>query len=168
MANRKRSDDATAQKARGDRALGWRIRRFRTKLGLSREALGHHVRRSEGWVYQVEKGEAEPGYFDLLGLARALGVEVTQLLTDQEQGTQQRSTSASPPTQPQVIGASDPGMMVNDPWPAGLTPGEWLEEMRRRAFLRAMATVTGATAIGWWPSPGHATRSLHRSRSMPG
>jgi transcriptional regulator with XRE-family HTH domain len=148
VANRKRSTSTTPRKGRGDPALGLRVRRFRTKLGLSQEALGHLVCRSEGWVYLVERGDAEPGYFDLTHLAGALNVDVEQLLHDGAG----RISNASAMVQSQVIPVSDPAMMVLDPSAAGMSPGEWLEEMRRRAFLRAMATVTGATAIGWWPS----------------
>lgn len=135
-----------------------RIRRLRTRLGLSQEALGHRVDRSEGWVYQVEKGEAEPGYLDLLKIAEVFNVTLVQLLDDREtrELQQAKGKSASPTSSSGVTRAPDPGMMEADRWPAGIDPGEWLEEMRRRAFLRAMATMTGATAVGWWPSPGTA------------
>jgi transcriptional regulator with XRE-family HTH domain len=139
--------------------LGLRIRKARTKLGLSQEALGHHVGRSEGWVFQVEKGDAEPGYCDLLNLAAVLQVNLGQLVEDEAPvGVQQAESRAAPPkAQRGLTAAPDPGMMEADPQTAGLSPSEWLEEMRRRAFLLAAATVTGAAAVGWWPRAGQGS-----------
>jgi DNA-binding XRE family transcriptional regulator len=145
---------------RGDAALGLRIRKFRSKLGISQEALGHLVGRSEGWVFQIEKGAAEPGYFDLVNLASVFDVDVARLLKDEdENGTQRRSNVMPATTSLRVSSTPDPAMMVIDPPASGMTPGEWLEEMRRRAFLRAMATVTGATALGWWPPADQAANT---------
>jgi transcriptional regulator with XRE-family HTH domain len=62
------------------RELGLRIRKFRNQLGLSQEALAHRVGRSEGWMLQVENGRTDPVYSDLVNLATALNVDISQLV----------------------------------------------------------------------------------------
>lgn len=64
----------------GDRALGDRIRKLRTRLNLSQEVTAHRIGRSEGWLLQAENGRADPGYTDLLRLAPVLEAHISQLL----------------------------------------------------------------------------------------
>lgn len=139
--------------AQGDPDLGRRIRKYRERRGLSRPELAQQVGRSKGWLLKVENGRTDPLRSDLVLLADRLGIEVERFFRDDESSGASRangSTSASM-RQRRLTPASDPGMIEAEVWPAGSDPGEWLEEMRRRAFLRAMATMTGASAIGWWP-----------------
>jgi transcriptional regulator with XRE-family HTH domain len=76
------SNKQTRQRRRstGDRLLGDRIRKFRTRLNLSQESAAHQIGRSEGWLLQVENGRADPGYTDLLVLAPVLGVHISELV----------------------------------------------------------------------------------------
>jgi transcriptional regulator with XRE-family HTH domain len=136
------------------RSLGDRVRKYRNRLGLSQEALAHRIGRSEGWMLLVENGRADPAYSDLLHLAEVLQVETIQLIEDEAESSTNRRDSrrAAFDSQSTVTNARFPAMMDSDPGKAGDQPGDWLEEMRRRAFLRAAATLTGATAMGWWPA----------------
>lgn len=68
------------RRSSGDRALGDRIRKYRTRLNLSQEVAAHRVGRSEGWLLQVENGRADPGYTDLVRLAPVLEVHIGQLI----------------------------------------------------------------------------------------
>jgi transcriptional regulator with XRE-family HTH domain len=56
-------------------ALGRRIRELREKAGRSREQLAAAVGVSVRAVVQWELGEREPGWFNILALAEALGVD---------------------------------------------------------------------------------------------
>lgn len=62
--------------------LGLRIKKMRLKRALSQEATAHAVGRSPGWLLLVEKGQADPGYSDLVNLARVFKVDVGQLIAD--------------------------------------------------------------------------------------
>ncbi len=55
--------------------LGGRIRELREGAGLSREQLGEAAGVSVRAVVQWELGEREPGWFNMLALAEALGVD---------------------------------------------------------------------------------------------
>ena len=134
--------------SKGDLALGVRVRKYRDQQRLDRATVAHQIGRSRGWLFKVETGQTGVLIADLLKLADVLKVTVEQLIHDDGD-----DVSLAPATaQQQVTTAPDPAMMVLDPSARGMTPDEWLEEMRRRAFLQAMATVTGATALGWWPA----------------
>jgi transcriptional regulator with XRE-family HTH domain len=87
-----------ARRSRGSRSLGDRIRKFRTKLCLSQEAVAHLIERSEGWLLQVENGRADPGYSDLLKLAEALKVDLRQLLEDEHDPAARPPVRTPPPT----------------------------------------------------------------------
>ena len=63
--------DKDPRKAR----LGNRIRELREAAGLTREQLGAAARVSVRAVVQWELGEREPGWFNMLALAAALGVD---------------------------------------------------------------------------------------------
>ena len=60
--------------------LGGRIRELREGAGLSREQLGDAAGVSLRAVVQWELGEREPGWFNMLALAAALGVPCTAFL----------------------------------------------------------------------------------------
>jgi transcriptional regulator with XRE-family HTH domain len=62
--------------------LGDRIRELREVARLSREQLADGAGVSIRAVIQWEVGEREPGWFNMLALAEALGVEVTAFLTE--------------------------------------------------------------------------------------
>jgi transcriptional regulator with XRE-family HTH domain len=55
--------------------LGNRIRELREAAGLTREQLGAAAGVSVRAVVQWELGEREPGWFNVLALAAALGVD---------------------------------------------------------------------------------------------
>jgi transcriptional regulator with XRE-family HTH domain len=57
--------------------LGGRIRELRAGAGLSREQLAQAAGVSVRAVVQWELGEREPGWFNVLALAEALGVDCT-------------------------------------------------------------------------------------------
>jgi transcriptional regulator with XRE-family HTH domain len=57
--------------------LGGRIRELREAAGLSREQLSEEAGVSVRAVVQWELGEREPGWFNMLALAEALGVDCT-------------------------------------------------------------------------------------------
>ena len=57
--------------------LGWRIRELREGAGQSREQLAGAAGVSVRAVVQWELGEREPGWFNVLALAEALGVDCT-------------------------------------------------------------------------------------------
>jgi transcriptional regulator with XRE-family HTH domain len=58
-------------------ALGDRIRELREGAGLGREQLAAAAGVSVRAVVQWELGEREPGWFNMLALAEALGVDCT-------------------------------------------------------------------------------------------
>jgi transcriptional regulator with XRE-family HTH domain len=57
--------------------LGGRIREVREGAGLSREQMAEAAGVSVRAVVQWELGEREPGWFNMLALAAALGVDCT-------------------------------------------------------------------------------------------
>ena len=57
--------------------LGNRIRELREGAGLGREQLAEAAGVSARGVVQWELGEREPGWFNVLALAAALGVDCT-------------------------------------------------------------------------------------------
>jgi transcriptional regulator with XRE-family HTH domain len=74
------------RQAEGSPVLGLRIRKMRIKRGLSQEATAHRVGRSPGWLLMVEKGQADPGYSDLVNLAAVFEVDVGQLIAEHHDG----------------------------------------------------------------------------------
>jgi transcriptional regulator with XRE-family HTH domain len=77
-------------KRAGSSELGDRVRKFRVRLGMSQVTLAQRVRRSEGWLVQVENGRADPGYGDLLNVASVLNVDISDLVPAQ------RATTGTP------------------------------------------------------------------------
>jgi transcriptional regulator with XRE-family HTH domain/tetratricopeptide (TPR) repeat protein len=135
------------RRASGDAALGHRIRKFRDQLGLSREQLAHQVERSEGWLLLVENGRADPGYSDLVNLAARLKLAGVRELLGEAPTPNQIGSSSAPATSRLESALVPAGSMVwLESWPEGSHPEEWLEEMRRRAFLQAGVMLTGQIA----------------------
>lgn len=56
--------------------FGQRLRELREESGMSRKHLADSMELSERAVIQWELGEREPGWFNVVALAQALGVEV--------------------------------------------------------------------------------------------
>lgn len=72
----------TEQKNPELKALGARMRALRTTAGMTQEALAHAAGLHWTYVGQVERGERNLTYLNLLKLARALGVEPSRLMPD--------------------------------------------------------------------------------------
>lgn len=60
-------------------ALGARVLRLRKAAGLTQEGLAHAAGLHWTYVGQIERGERNPTYKNLLKLARGLGVPLTDL-----------------------------------------------------------------------------------------
>jgi DNA-binding XRE family transcriptional regulator len=63
-------------------AFGRRVRQFRKAAGLTQEALGHSAGLHWTYVGQIERGERNLTYRNVLKLARGLGLEPSQLMPD--------------------------------------------------------------------------------------
>jgi transcriptional regulator with XRE-family HTH domain len=62
-------------------ALGREIRRHRKALGLSQEVLAERAGLHRNYVGFLERGERNPSATTIFGLARTLGVTVSQLVS---------------------------------------------------------------------------------------
>ena len=69
---------------RGRRTLGRRIRRLRNSAGLTQVALAGAAGIGRVTLVRLEKGEHTPRYKTLERIARALGVDVSELLVEPE------------------------------------------------------------------------------------
>lgn len=65
-------------------ALGREIRRHRKALGLSQEALAERAGLHRNYVGFLERGERNPSATTIFGLARTLGVRVSELVATVE------------------------------------------------------------------------------------
>jgi transcriptional regulator with XRE-family HTH domain len=63
-------------------ALGARVRKLREAAGMTQEGLAHAADLHWTYVGQIERGERNPTYKNLLKLARGLGVDAAQLVQD--------------------------------------------------------------------------------------
>jgi transcriptional regulator with XRE-family HTH domain len=63
-------------------ALGARVRRLREAAGLTQEGLAHAAGLHWTYIGQIERGERNLTYKNLLRLAHGLGVEAAQLTRD--------------------------------------------------------------------------------------
>ena len=68
--------------ADGKRSLGSRMRELRESAGLTQEALAAEAGIGRVTLVRVEKGEQSPRFETLLAVARALGMEVGELLVE--------------------------------------------------------------------------------------
>ena len=73
-----------AMAMRGRHTLGQRIRRLRNAAGLSQDALAREAGIGRVTLVRLEKGEQTPRYKTLGAIARALGVDVLDLLVEPE------------------------------------------------------------------------------------
>lgn len=63
------------------KSLGKRIAALRKESGLSQEKLADAAGIERSYMGAIERGERNPSYDKLLGIARALGVSVSALLS---------------------------------------------------------------------------------------
>ena len=75
---------AEAVAMRGRQTLGQRIRRLRTAAGLSQDALARAAGIGRVTLVRLEKSEQTPGFETLGAIAKALGVDVADLLVEPE------------------------------------------------------------------------------------
>ena len=69
---------------RGRHTLGQRVRRLRNSAGLTQVALAGAAGIGRVTLVRLEKGEHTPRHKTLEGIARALGVDVSELLVEPE------------------------------------------------------------------------------------
>ena len=69
---------------RGRHTLGRRVRRLRNSAGLTQVALAGAAGIGRVTLVRLEKGEHTPRYKTLEGIAKALGVDVSELLVELE------------------------------------------------------------------------------------
>jgi XRE family aerobic/anaerobic benzoate catabolism transcriptional regulator len=62
--------------------LGGRVRKLRNQRGMSRKALAQHAEVSERYLAQLESGEGNCSIVLLRRIARAIGVQVSQLVSE--------------------------------------------------------------------------------------
>lgn len=60
-------------------AYGRALRELRVERNLSQEGLAHKARLDRTYVSGIERGERNPSLMNLLKLAHALGVELSEL-----------------------------------------------------------------------------------------
>lgn len=73
-----------AMAMRGRHTLGQRIRRLRSAAGLSQDALARAASIGRVTLVRLEKGEQTPRFKTLGAIARALGVDVSELVVEGE------------------------------------------------------------------------------------
>jgi transcriptional regulator with XRE-family HTH domain len=75
-------DNVTIHMRRSDQpqaALGEAIRQLRHKRGLTQEDLAHDAEITTGTLSLIERGQANPTWGTLKGIAAALGVSMAEL-----------------------------------------------------------------------------------------
>lgn len=63
-------------------ALGARVRRLRKAAGMTQEVLAHAAGLHWTYIGQIERGERNPTYRNLIRLAAGLGVEPAHVVQD--------------------------------------------------------------------------------------
>ena len=63
--------------------LGERVRHLRHQRGMTRKALAQHADVSERYLAQLESGDGNVSIVLLRRIARAMGVQVSQLVSEQ-------------------------------------------------------------------------------------
>jgi len=71
-------------------AMGKHVREARERRGMARKVLSQNAGVSERYLAQLEAGEGNASVLLLRGVARALGVPVTELIDPQEHSVEQR------------------------------------------------------------------------------
>ena len=71
-------------------AMGKHVREARERRGMARKGLSQNAGVSERYHAQLEAGEGNASVLLLRGVARALGVPVTELIDPQEHSVEQR------------------------------------------------------------------------------
>jgi len=71
-----------AMAMRGRHTLGQRIRRLRNAAGLSQDALAREAGIGRVTLVHLENGERTPRFETLVAFAKALGVDVSELLVE--------------------------------------------------------------------------------------
>lgn len=77
-----RADEAGREEAR---ILGTRIRQFRLARGWTQEQLAEQAGVHYKYLGDVERGVRNPALFNIARIARALGVPVAALFTDERE-----------------------------------------------------------------------------------
>lgn len=72
------------QNPKSQKALGATIRELRTKKGVSLEALAGDAGISKNMLSLIERGEGNPSWSTVEGIAAALGITVSQLAKQAE------------------------------------------------------------------------------------
>ncbi|HUT03610.1 MAG TPA: helix-turn-helix transcriptional regulator [bacterium] len=65
-------------------ALGKRVRKLRATRGISQEELAHRAGLHRTYVGGIERGERNVSLLNILAIARALEVHVTELFTEMD------------------------------------------------------------------------------------
>jgi transcriptional regulator with XRE-family HTH domain len=65
------------------RKLGERVREHRRHRGLTQEALAEALDLSVAYVSLIERGGRNPPYTTVVAIARALGVPMSRIVTDE-------------------------------------------------------------------------------------
>lgn len=82
-------------------ALGQRIRDLRAKQGYSQESFADSIGVHRTFIGTIERGESNLSFHNLVRIATALGVTLSQLLSGIERRASALSNNASPaPGQP--------------------------------------------------------------------
>lgn len=66
--------------------LGRRIKRLRTRLGLTQDALAEQVQLSAKYLSNIERGRENPTLDTLLRLSRSLRVELWEMFMLEQEG----------------------------------------------------------------------------------
>lgn len=74
------TDEMLAQMHSGDAVIGRRIRKFREERGMSKDTLAAEVSVDGSTIYRWEKGSRIPDVPTLMRIAKALGVEIRDLV----------------------------------------------------------------------------------------
>lgn len=130
-------------------ALARNVRRRRTELSLTLDALAARAGVSRGMIIQIEQARTNPSVGTTVKIADALGVSITTLL-DQENGPEVRivppgeavrmwSTEAGSSTS-LLVGAEAPGPL--EMWSWRLMPGEGSDSDPHPSGTRELLHVT--------------------------
>ncbi len=92
-------------------ALGNRVRRLRTELGLTQDALAQKAGISKSFLSDVENGKRSIGAETLLDLGRSMGVSLDYLMTGAASDDHEKQTQIPPAL---ARFAADEGLSMRD------------------------------------------------------